>query len=290
MSYKKSYLLGGDLEINRMGYGAVRIIGPEIYGMPDDPQNSIKVLQRAVELGVNFIDTADIYGPFVSEQLIAEALFPYNKELIIGTKGGMTRFGASREMRKHDATPQHLHDALNGSLNRLKIEQIDLYQLHRIHPDVPFEITLEFLQRAREEGRVKHVGLSEVSVEQIKKAQEYVEVASVQNRYNVFDREHQPVLDYCKENNIAFIPWYPIGGGEGETSISDKAIETTLGNIARKYDATVRQVALSWLLHHADNILLIPGTSNVHHLEQNIQAAKIKLTEEDMERLSTLTD
>lgn len=277
MSYKKTLLLGGDLELNRMGFGAMRITGPEVYGMPEDPENSIDVLQRAVELGVNFIDTADMYGPFTSEQLIAEALYPYQEDLVIGTKGGAVRFGPLYDL-KLDATPQHLHDALNGSLDRLRLDQITLYQLHRIDPDVPAEISFAFLQQAREEGKIKHIGLSEVSVEQIQKAEKYFDVASVQNRYNIFNRKHEPVLEYCKEHNIAFIPFSPIGGGEMEE-------EAALQDIANQKGATTRQVVLSWLLHHADHILPIPGTSNISHLEQNMQAAKIELTEEDLKRL-----
>lgn len=277
MSYKKTFLLGGDLELNRMGFGAMRITGPEVYGMPEDSQHSIDVLQRAVQLGVNFIDTADAYGEFVSEELIAKALHPYDEDLVIGTKGGLVRFGPLYDL-KLDGTPQHLHDALNGSLDRLKLDQITLYQLHRIDPDVPAEISFAFLQQAQEEGRIKHIGLSEVSVEQIRQAEKYFDVASVQNQYNIFNREHEPVLEYCKEKNIAFIPFSPIGGGEMEE-------EAALQDIANPKEATTRQIALSWLLHHADNILPIPGTSNINHLEQNMQAADIELTEEDVKRL-----
>ncbi len=277
-SVKKTFLLGGDLEINRMGYGAMRITGPQIWGMPENPQNSIEVLQRAVELGANFIDTADQYGPFVSEQLIAEALHPYKKNVVIGTKGGLVRFGPWADIN-NDASPQHLQDALDGSLRRLKLEQIALYQLHRIDPKVPAEITFDFLAKAQQQGKIKHLGLSEVSVDDIKLAQEHFNVVSVQNRYSVFDRQWESVLEYCKAQNIAFIPWFPIGGGMTQ-------LEEKLKDMAERKQVTMHQLALAWLLHHAENILLIPGTSNVAHLEENMQAANIQLSEAEMEELN----
>ena len=278
-SFKKTFLLGGDLEVNRIGYGAMRITGPSIWGMPENPQNSIDVLQRAVELGVNFIDTADMYGPFTSEQLIAEALHPYNDNVVIGTKGGLVRWGPWADFNQ-DATPQHLNDAINGSLQRLKLDHIDLYQLHRIDPKVPAELSFGFLKKAQEEGRIRHIGLSEVTVDEIKHAQDFFPVASVQNRYSVYNREWESVLEYCKEQNIAFIPWFPIGGG------ADTKGEDVVQRIADEKGATVHQVALSWLLHHANNILLIPGTSSVKHLEENMKAGELELTEQDMEVLN----
>lgn len=280
-SLKTTFLLGGDLEVNRIGYGAMRITGPAIWGMPENPQNSIDVLRRAVELGCNFIDTADQYGPFTSEQLIAQALHPYAKELVIGTKGGLVRFGPWADIH-NDASPQHLHEALNGSLQRLKLDRIELYQLHRIDPRIPAEITFEFLQKAQQEGKIRHIGLSEVSVEEIKKAQQFFPVVSVQNRYSVYNREWEPVLDYCRQQNIAFIPWFPIGGG------MDAQKEDVIQRIATEKGATLHQIALSWLLHHADNILLIPGTSNVKHLEENMAVGAITLTEEDRQKLNSI--
>lgn len=279
-SFKSTFNLGGDLPINRMGYGAMRITGPQIWGMPDDPQNSIKVLQRAVELGINFIDTADQYGPFISEQLISEALHPYEENVVIGTKGGLVRFGPFADIN-HDASPQHLQDALDGSLRRLKLERVDLYQLHRIDPNVPAEITFEFLAKAQESGKIRHLGLSEVSVDDIKLAQQYFEVVSVQNRYSVMDRKWETVLDYCKAKGIAFIPWFPIGGGM--TPMVER-----LQHIADRKEVTIHQLSLSWLLHHADNILLIPGTSSIHHLEENVKATEIVLSADDMAELNTL--
>lgn len=285
MSYVKTYKIGGELEVNRIGFGAMRITGKDNFGMPEDPQNSINVLRRAVELGVNFIDTADQYGMFTSEQLIAKALYPYQKDLVIATKGGLVRFGPSTPTARNvnnDATPQHLDGAIDGSVRRLKLDKIDLYQLHRIDPNVPASITFEFLKHAQEGGRIRHLGLSEVSVEDIKQAQKHFKVVSVQNRYNIDDRKWESVLDYCKDQDIAFIPWFPISGGQETQS------EAILQRIAAKYDATTRQIALSWLLHHADNILLIPGTSNIAHLEENIAAGHIKLSKEDMQELNAI--
>jgi aryl-alcohol dehydrogenase-like predicted oxidoreductase len=278
--FKSTFLLGGDLQINRMGYGAMRIAAPQLYGMPENPQNSIDVLQRAVELGVNFIDTADQYGPFISEQLIAEALHPYKENLIVGTKGGLVRFGPWADFN-NDASPQHLQDALDGSLRRLKLERIDLYQLHRIDPKVPAQISFEFLAGAQQQGKIRHLGLSEVTVEEIKHAQQFFKVASVQNRYSVLDRKWEAVLEYCQSEGIAFIPWFPIGGGM--TPMTEK-----LQQIADRKQVTMHQLALSWLLHRADNILLIPGTSSVNHVEENVAAAEITLDENDMRQLDSL--
>ncbi len=279
----KTFRLGGDLEVNRIGYGAMRITGPAIWGMPENPQNSIDVLRRAVELGVNFIDTADQYGPFTSEQLITEALHPYASDLVIGTKGGLVRFGPWADIH-NDASPQHLHEALNGSLQRLKREQIDLYQLHRIDPGIPAEITFEFLKKAQAEGKIRHLGLSEVSVEEIKKAQDFFEVVSVQNRYSVFNREWESVLDYCEQQNIAFIPWFPIGGG------MDSKKEEVIQQIAEAKGVSIHQIALSWLLHRSNHILLIPGTSSLQHLEENMAAGTISLSKYDMEILNKIAN
>ncbi len=279
IEFKKTFELGGDLSINRLGYGAMRITGEGIWGPPKDHDESIRVLKRAVELGVNFIDTADSYGPNVSEELIAEALYPYNNGLVIGTKGGLLRTGPNQW--PVDASPKHLQEALEGSLKRLKLERIDLYQLHRIDPNVPTEDTFAFLQKAQHEGKVKHIGLSEVSVDDIKKAQEFFEVVSVQNMYSVDNRKWEEVLQYTKEHNIAFIPWYPLSAGNVKS-------EATLQRVAERHQATTHQVALSWLLHHADNILLIPGTSKVSHLEDNMKALEVNLTEADMQELENI--
>jgi len=279
-TFSKEFTIGGDLKVNRLGYGAMRITGKGIWGPPKDHNEAIRVLKRAVELGVNFIDTADSYGPYVSEELIAEALHPYPTGLVIATKGGLMRTGP--DQWPVNAHPDHLKGALEGSLKRLKVDQIDLYQLHRIDPKVPAEQTFEFLKKVQQEGKVKHIGLSEVSVSDIKKAQQYFEVVSVQNMYSVDNRKWEPVLEYCQANNIAFIPWFPLNAGNVEAS--DK-----INQIAEKRNATVHQVALSWLLHHSDNILLIPGTSSVEHLEENMKAATLELSSGDTYVLDSIS-
>jgi pyridoxine 4-dehydrogenase len=279
-SFEQIFTIGGDLKVNRLGYGAMRITGKGIWGPPKDRDEAIRVLKRAVELGANFIDTADSYGPYVSEELIAEALHPYPENLVNATKGGLERTGP--DQWPVNAHPSHLKEALDGSLKRLKLEQIQLYQLHRIDPKVPAEQSFEFLQKAQEEGKIKHIGLSEVSVADIKKAQQYFDVVSVQNMYSVDNRKWETVLEYCKENNIAFIPWFPLNAGNVEAQ--DK-----IKQIAEKHNATAHQVALSWLLHHSDNILLIPGTSSVAHLEENMRSATLELTAGDMEILGSIS-
>lgn len=278
-SFQPTFSIASELTVNRMGYGAMRITGDGIWGAPKDREECIRVLQRAVELGINFIDTADSYGPHISEELIAEALHPYPQGLVIATKGGLLRTGPNQW--PINAHPNHLREALEGSLKRLKLDCIDLYQLHRVDPEVPFEQTLEFLQKAQEEGLVKHIGLSEVKVEQIKKAQEYIKVVSVQNMYSVDNRKWEAELEYCQQNNMAFIPWYPLNAG------NVRALNI-LNNVAQKHNATAHQIALSWLLHHSPNILLIPGTSKVKHLEENFKAAEISLSPEDMSQLEKL--
>jgi pyridoxine 4-dehydrogenase len=277
ISFRKDFTLGGDLTVRRMGFGAMRITGQGIWGPPKDHAEAIRVLQRAVELGVNFIDTADSYGPYVSEELIAEALHPYPKGLVIATKGGFLRTGPNQW--HVNCQTDHLKEALEGSLARLNVDRIDLYQLHRIDPTVPFEQTLEFLQGVQEEGLVKHIGLSEVSVEEIKKAEEYIEVVSVQNKYSQDFRKWESVLEYCEETGKAFIPWNPMNAGNVENM-------ATLEKIAKKLGVTTHQLALAWLLYHSPNNLLIPGTSSVRHLEENLQAEKIELTDEILEQLA----
>lgn len=276
LSLQKEFTLGGELKIRRMGFGAMHITGPGVWGPPRDRDEAIRVLRRAVELGVNFIDTADSYGPNVSEELIAEALYPYPKGLVIATKGGFLRSGPNQW--QVNSRPAHLKEALEGSLARLRVDRIDLYQLHRIDPTIPFEKTLEFLQGVQEEGLVKYIGLSEVSVEEVKKAEEYVDIVSVQNKYSQDYRKWELVLHYCESTGKAFIPWNPINAGNlsGMSSV---------GRVAGKIGATRHQVALAWLLYHSSNNLLIPGTSSVKHLEENMQAENIQLTEEMLEEL-----
>ncbi len=279
ISIERTVTIGGDLTVNRMGYGAMRITGKGIWGPPKDEDEAIRVLKRAVELGVNFIDTADSYGPFVSEELIAQALYPYLSDLVIATKGGLERTGPDEW--PIDASPGHLQRALEGSLRRLKLEQIQLYQLHRIDKVVPAEKSFAFLQRAQEEGKIKHIGLSEVDVDAIKQAQEFFDVVSVQNMYSVDNRKWEHVLQYCKAHNIVFIPWFPLNAGN--VSGQEK-----LKQIAERDGVTVHQVALSWLLGHSDNILLIPGTSSVKHLEENIAAGSIELSDDDVRELNSI--
>jgi len=279
ISFDQTFNLGGDLNVNRLGYGAMRITGKGIWGPPKDKQEAIRVLKRAVELGVNFIDTADSYGPHISEELIAEALYPYPAGLVIGTKGGLTRTGP--DQWPINAHPDHLKEALDGSLKRLKLNQIDLYQLHRIDPNVLAEKSFDFLQKAQQAGKIKHVGLSEVDVKVIKKAGEFFDVVSVQNMYSVDNRKWENVLDHCKEKNIAFIPWFPLNA-------ANVASQEKLKKVAAKHQASVYQVALSWLLHHANNILLIPGTSSVSHLEENMKTASVALTADDMKELDSI--
>jgi len=279
ISFDKTVTLGSELTVNRMGYGAMRITGKGIWGPPKDEDEAIRVLKRALELGVNFIDTADSYGPFVSEELIAQALYPYPDGLVIGTKGGLKRTGPDEW--PIDASPEHLQKALEGSLKRLKLDQIPLYQLHRIDKVVPAEKSFEFLKKAQEEGKIKHIGLSEVDIDAIKKAQEHFDVVSVQNMYSVDNRKWEHVLQYCKAHNIVFIPWFPLNAG-------NVVSQEKLKQVAERHDATPHQVALSWLLGHSDNILLIPGTSSVKHLEENIAATSLELSEDDVRLLNSI--
>jgi pyridoxine 4-dehydrogenase len=278
VSFKKDFTIGEDLTVRRMGYGAMRITGEGIWGPPKDRAEAIRVLKRAVELGVNFIDTADSYGPNISEELIAEALYPYPEGLVIATKGGFERTGPGQWVI--NSHPDHLKEALEGSLARLNLDSIDLYQLHRIDPNVPFEESLEFLQEVQEEGLIKHIGLSEVSVEEIKKAEEYVEIVSVQNKYSPDYRKWESVLEYCEQTGKAFIPWNPLNAGNLQGM---KKIEKMAGEVG----TSAHQLVLSWLLHHSPNILLIPGTSTVKHLEDNIRAEDIVLTEEQVRELGS---
>ena len=274
-----TFTLGDALTVKRMGFGAMRITGPGIWGMPENKSEAIKVLQEAVAMGVNFIDTADSYGPEVSEELIAKALYPYPKGLVIATKGGFMRTGPNQwYINSH---PDHLKRALEGSLNRLKLESIALYQLHRIDPNCPFEQSLEFLQDAQEEGLIQHIGLSEVSVADIEKAQEYVNIVSVQNKYSIVYRNWEKELKHCKDNNIAFIPWNPINAGNISTT-------ELMNRIAAKHNTTPHVVALSWLYHHSPNILLIPGTSKVAHLKENMESIHLKLSDTDIEDLNNI--
>ena len=269
--------IGGDLRVNRLGFGAMRITGKGIWGEPENPEEARAVLKRAVELGINLIDTADSYGPHVSERLIGETLHPYPEDLVIATKGGLLRDGPGQWRR--DARPEHLREACEGSLKRLKLDRIDLYQLHRIDPRVPAEEPLGTLAELREEGKIRHIGLSEVSVEQIQRAQQIVPIVSVQNRYNLTDRDSEDVLGFCEREGIGFIPWFPLATGDLARPGGP------LDEIATRYGASPGQVALAWLLWRSPVMLPIPGTSSVEHLVENVAAASLELDEEEFAEL-----
>jgi aryl-alcohol dehydrogenase-like predicted oxidoreductase len=272
--------LGGELTVNRLGFGAMRLTGDGIWGPPKDPATAIAVLRRAVELGVNFIDTADSYGPNVSEELIAEALAPYPKNLVIATKGGWNRPGANQWT--HDASPAHLREAVEGSLKRLRLGRIDLYQLHVPDPMVPFDASMETLANMQSEGKIRLVGLSNVTVEHIERARKVVPIVSVQNRYSFADREWDNVVDYCEANGIAFIPWFPLGAGR----VAGKLLQ----RIAQARQVKPIQIALAWLLKRSPVMLPIPGTSSIAHLEENIQAASLQLSEKEYLELTGITE
>jgi pyridoxine 4-dehydrogenase len=272
--------LGGELTVNRLGFGAMRLTGDGIWGPPKDPATAIAVLRRAGELGVNFIDTADSYGPNVSEELIAEALAPYPKDLVIATKGGWNRPGPNQWT--HDASPAHLREAVEGSLKRLRLDRIDVYQLHVPDPVVPLAASIETLANLQSEGKIRLVALSNVTVEHIERARKIVPIVSVQNRYSFADREWDNVVDYCEANGIAFIPWFPLGAGR----VAGKLLE----RIATARHIKPIQIALAWLLKRSPFMLPIPGTSSIAHLEENIQAASLQLSENDYLELTGITE
>ena len=274
-----TYSLGGDLLVNRLGFGAMRLTGQGIMGEPDDPDERRRVLRRAVELGVNFIDTADSYGPEVSERLIAETLHPYPDDLVVATKGGLTRPGGRWIP---DGRPEHLREACEGSLRRLKVERIDLYQLHRPDPRIAFEDSVWALALLREEGKIRHVGLSNVGVRELEIALDIVPVASVQNRYNLSERSSEAVLQACEREDVGFLPWDPLATGRLARPGG------RLDEVAERHDATPSQVALAWLLRHSPVMLPIPGTSSVAHLEENVAAATLALMDEEMAMLERI--
>ena len=267
----RAITLGGELTVNRLGFGAMRLTGDGIWGPPKDRAAAVAVLRRAVELGVNFIDTADSYGPHVNEELIAEALAPYPKDLVIATKGGWNRPGPNQWT--HDASPAHLRQAVEGSLKRLRLDRIDVYQLHVPDPVVPLDASLETLCNMRSEGKIRLVGLSNVVVEHIERARKIVPIVSVQNRYSFADREWDNVVDYCEHNGIAFIPWFPLGAGR----VAGRLLE----RVAHARKVKPIQIALAWLLRRSPIMLPIPGTSSIAHLEENVQAASLQLSEEE---------
>jgi aryl-alcohol dehydrogenase-like predicted oxidoreductase len=269
--------LGGDLTVNRMGFGAMRLTGRRIWGPPADRPEAIRVLHRAVELGVNFIDTADSYGPLIAEELIAEALHPYPAELVIATKGGLERPGPDRWTP--NGRPEYLRRQLEGSLRRLRLERIDLWQLHRIDPAVPADEQFEAIREFQREGLVRHLGLSEASVTQIERARQIAPIVSVQNRYNIADRQWEAEVDYSAREGLAFIPWFPLSAG----ALDENGL---LSRVAQRHGTTPYQIALAWLLARSPAMLVIPGTSSVGHLEENVRAAEIALSEEDLQDLN----
>jgi pyridoxine 4-dehydrogenase len=272
--------LAGELTVRRLGFGAMRITGDGIWGPPNDPASALAVLRRAVELGVNFIDTADSYGPYFSEELIAKALAPYPEDLVIATKGGWNRPGPGQWT--HDASPEHLRKAVEGSLKRLRLDRIDVYQLHIPDPIVPFDASMETLAALRAEGKIRLIGLSNVTREHIERARKIVPIVSVQNRYSFADREWEYVVDYCERSGIAFIPWFPLGAG--------KVAGTLLDTVAKAHNKTPKQVALAWLLKRSAVMLPIPGTSSIKHLEENMQAASLRLSDEEYAQLARVAE
>ena len=270
-----TFTLGGELTVNRLGFGAMRITGEGIWGPPKDKKEALAVLRRAVELGVNFIDTADSYGPNVSEELIAEALHPYPSGLVIATKGGWLRPGPNHWT--HEASPEHLRNAVEGSLKRLRLDRIDVYQLHAPAPPTPFSDSVQALADMQREGKIRLVALSNVTREHVERARKIVPIASVQNRYSFADREWENVLEYCEQNGIGFIPWFPLGAG--------KVAGEALNRVAKAHNANPMQVALAWLLQRSPVMLPIQGTSSVRHLEENVAAAAVKLTKSEFDEL-----
>jgi len=275
-----TFAIGGDLTVNRLGYGAMRITGPGIWGEPKDPEGAKKVLRRAVELDVNFIDTADSYGPEVSERLIGEALAPYAAGVVIATKAGLTRQGPDQWLPV--GRPEYLHQEVEMSLRRLKLERIDLWQLHRIDPKVPVEESLGVIKKLQEQGKIRHVGLSEVKPQEIDRARKVVDIVSVQNLYNIGDRTHEDVVDYCTKHKLAFIPWFPVAAGKLAKPGGK------LDSAAKAHGATVSQLSLAWLLHRSPVMLPIPGTSSVAHLEENVAAAGVKLTDAEWKEIEDI--
>jgi pyridoxine 4-dehydrogenase len=270
--------LGGELTVRRLGFGAMRITGDGIWGPPKDRDGAIATLRRAVELGINLIDTADSYGPYVSEELIAEALHPYPEDLVIATKGGLTRTGPGQWPR--DGRPEHLREACEGSLRRLQLDRIDLYQLHAPDPNVPYEDSVGALKELRDEGKIRLVGVSNVSIKQLETAREIVPIATVQNRFNLVDRSSDDVLERCEELGIGFIPWFPLAAG----SLAEPGGPLT--EIAARHDSAPAQIAMAWLLARSEVMLPIPGTSSVEHLEENVAAAGSELSDEEIAALS----
>ena len=284
----KTYTIGGDLTVNRLGYGAMRLSGqPGNFGAYPDWEGGEKLLRRAVELGLNFIDTAEAYGSGFNEGIIASALHPYPEDLVIATKGGINK--SAPDSINADASPEFLRSGVEGSLQRLKLEKIDLYQLHRPDPKVPFTESIGALKELKDEGKIRHLGLCNVSIEQIEEARKIVPIVSVQNKFSISDRTHEPVLDYCTEHNLAFIPYGSLGAHPLKRGAPLANAEGVLADIATAKGVKPNQIALVWLLHRAPNIILIPGTTTIAHVEENIAAADIELTSEEISKLNQAT-
>jgi pyridoxine 4-dehydrogenase len=277
-----TFTIGGDLNVRRLGFGAMRITGDGIWGPPDDPEAAKRLLRRIPELDINLIDTADSYGPEVSENLIAEALHPYPDGLVIATKGGLLRTGPGQWPR--DARPEHLREACEDSLRRLRVERIDLYQLHAPDDRVPYEDSVGALKELQDEGKIRHVGVSNVSVDQLEQARGIVEVVTVQNRYNLTDRSSEDVLDVCEEAGIGFVPWFPLAMG----SLAEEG--GPLNELAARHGATPSQVTLAWLLAHSPVMLPIPGTSSIEHLEENVAATRLSLSADEQEEIAAAAE
>ena len=285
-----TFLLGGDLPVHRLGYGTMRLTGEGAWGEPPLGRPAAHaVLRKCLDLGINFIDTADAYGPHIAEDLIAEALHPYPADLVIATKGGLTRQGPAKS--KPCGRPDYLQQQLELSLRRLKVDRIDLYQLHRIDPTVPLADTLGALRDARDQGKIRHIGLSEVTSDQIAEAQAIVPIVSAQNRYNLVERKSEAALAYCQKSGLAFIPWYPINAGKLTRSSGDSpSTNHPLEEIAKDHDATIGQLSLAWLLHRSPNMIPIPGTSSIEHLEENFEACRLDISDDDWDEIDLILD
>jgi pyridoxine 4-dehydrogenase len=280
-----TFLIGGDLPVHRLGYGTMRLVGEGAWGEPSNPAEARRVLQRAVDLGVNLIDTADAYGPEIAERLIAEALHPYPAGLVIATKGGITRQGPAKT--EYVGRAGYLIQCVEMSLRRLKLERIELYQLHRIDPRTPLEESLGALRQMQEQGKIRHIGLSEVTPAEVEEARNIVPIVTIQNRYSLADRRHENTLDWCQKQGIGFLPWYPIAGGK--LMKADQPAARPLAEIAARYSISVPQLSIAWLLHRSPVMLPIPGTSSVEHLEQNIAAAAIKIGPDEWDEIENAT-
>jgi len=288
--FSGNFSIGGNLQVNRLGYGTMRLVGEGAWGEPPSREDARNVLRRALELGITLIDTADAYGPGIAEELVAEALHPYPANLVIATKGGLTRQGPAKS--KPCGRPDYLQQQLEMSLRRLRVDTIDLYQLHRIDPTVPLAETLGALKDAQTQGKIRHLGLSEVTVDQIREAQAIVPIVSVQNRYNLTERKSEPVLRYCEQHSLAFLPWYPMNAGKIAKGATNETPGTNhpVADFAAKYKATVSQLSLAWLLQHSPVILPIPGTSSIAHLEENVASAALDIPEDAWDELELIVD